>query len=869
MSLSALKAQARNAAAAVALTVMLAAGLPACTSVGLTATDAGLDAGYTEGECRLDPSLPGCTTERPPFEGLTAPVDIVRDSMGVAHIYAQNDVDAYFASGYAQATDRLFQMDLTRRRALGRRAEVLGASYASEDSVVRMFNIGHWGQVNEAALFRDTPDQWLLIQAWTAGVNRRIEEVRDGTAPTPPEFETLDYEPELWDVSDGLSVGKLLLFANANQLEYEILTSIIDQYLPELDRRLHLMAPVRDAFVIPEDERPEPRPLTDRVDPIGPPMPALRLVDSPETRARLADFSRWASAFRSGGSNNWAMRGAHTASGRSLIAGDPHQGLSSPSLFWLHHMSSAEGDGALDVAGFSFAGSPGIQLGHNRHIAWTATTTYPDVMDMWEVQVNDGMVQVAGRSVPLRVRREQVRVAGQTSIEVDVEEVPGYGVLLPDELIPLPIGRGGRILLNWTGFRVSHEGQGFLAMNRARSVDDFDNAVDQMELALFNFIGADATDITYRSSPLVPDRGIPDETLRPFSLMSGDDEQTFWTSFLGPDELPHSRAETRGWIASANNDPLGFTADGTVATDPWYFGVFFDPSLRSARIEDELAALAERGGVSEEDFQNLQDDSYSVFADDLVPPLVDVWATVASDPALSAFRDRDDLAVLVEQLRNWDRRMERAAAAPVTFNAFAFFLARRVLRDDFSIVFEPILQASPAYMLKALANVMTGRAPEPSSFFSGEARSLSVLLALEETSTYLAAQFGDRTYTWGDVHGARIRSIWGEALDAGWQPTDGAEGTVNVASSAFFDDAGQPRARLEATGGSLYRLVAGFRADGTPQAFVNVLRGVSGDVDSEHYDDLQDDWLENRYRPLLFTREEVNADMQSAVTLRP
>lgn len=836
----------------------------ACGGENVSPVDGGPPDGGppTEAQCALDPLLPGCTpAERPAFAGLSASVEIVRDADGVPHVFAANTSDAMYASGYMQAFDRLFQLDMSRRRALGRRAEVLGEGYVDDDRLVRIMDIPRWARTNEASLFREHPELWALVQAWTEGVNARIREAI-AMGELPEELATLGYQPEEWSVSDGFAFGKLVLFGNANQLEYTILSQVIFEFLPDLDGRLGLTMPMRDSYVMPPDERVATTgahvPLQPRVARELPPDAAQRLL---RWQSRVEDF-------RSGGSNNWAIEGRHSATGRPLIAGDPHQPLDSPSLFWLHHLSTS--DGALDVAGFNFVGGPAIQLGHNRDVAWTATTNYGDMMDLWDVRVDGDVVHAADQDVTIVRRTETIEVAGRDPVEVVCEDVPGRGVLLPEDLSPLPIGRPGRrLLFDWTGFGVTHELEGFWGFDTATSRDDFEAAVDHVELGLFNFVSADANGISYRSSPRIPDRGVPSDARRPFLLLDGDDPSTFWDgTFLDAARLPHSRGGSRGWIVSANNEPFGFSADGRISGDPWYFGMLFDPGVRSARIESEIERLVARGNVTIDEMMALQDDTYSLFADDYLPVLEEVWASVDTDPMLAAFRDRADLDALVASLSSWDRRMERTASEPVVFNAFMFFLARRVLADDLSIVFEPIMSAETTYIFKCLSNVVNGRAPMSETFFAGEARQLSVAMALDQTAAWLAERFPSGTYTWADFHGARFSSLYGDRLDGGWVPTDGSVGTVNVSNAEFFDS-GMPRMRLESGGGSLYRMVATFRDDGTPEAFVNVTRGVSGDPTSVHWDDLESDWVENRYRRLRFTRAEIEADPVERMTLSP
>lgn len=816
-------------------------------------------------DCDEDPLLPGCVADtRPPFAGISAPVEIVRDADGVPHVRGANAIDTMYGDGYAQALDRLFEMDLARRRALGRRAEVLGAAFVEQDRLARVVDIPRWGRANEADLFRNAPETWALLQAWTEGVNARIDEVLSGAAPMPEEFETLGYEPERWSPSDATAFGKLVLFGNANQLEYTILGQILEDYVPGFADAVGLVVPFRDSFVLPPEERPSSPArarLAARTE-----RPALSLP--PDAAERVTRWHRAMADFRGGASNNWAVDGRHTTNGRPLVAGDPHQPLQSPSLFWMHHLDAA--DGSLDAIGWSFVGGPTVSLGHNRHVAWTATTTYPDMMDLWDVVATGASVSVGGELARIVRREERILVAGGDPIDLVCEDVPGFGVLLPDDIAPLPIGRPGRrLLFQWTGFRVTHELEGFLAFDRAESLADFEAAVDRLEIGAFNFVAADATGITYRASPLVPDRGVPTEARRPYLVLDGDDPESFWTrGFLDAALLPRSHGAARGWIGSANNDPYGFVSDGRIEGDPFYYGVFFDPGVRSARIESEVARLVARGDVTVDDMEALQDDSYTLYADDYIPVLEEVWAARATDPLLASFRDRPELDALVAGLSAWDRRMERASSDAVVFHAFMFFLAEVVLRDDLALVFDAILEAESAFILKWLSEVLLGRAADPELVLD-EPRQVSVATALERTSTWLEARFPTGDYTWGELHGTIFQSLYGERLASPWIPTDGSCGTLNRADTVFFRAAGAPNERLEASDGSIYRMVASFRDDGTPEAFFTMGRGNSGDPENVHWSDLHSDWVETAHRRLRYLDSEVEADPVERLVLSP
>lgn len=866
------------------LLLLLALAAPAlvgCEGTDAPPADGGADVGTDAGpDCTIDPTADGCPLPaEPTYAGPSADIEVIRDDMGIPHVYAATNEDAFYASGYLQATDRLLEMDLTRRRALGTRAEVVGEGAFDDDRTIRIFGIPRWAELSRRALLLDHPDVYRLMVAWCAGVNARIDEIAAGSAPLPYGLGPgeLDYVPEHFTPFDAQAVGTLILFGNAEQIEYDALESILHHLLPELELAVPFLAPLEtSAHTIP----PEERPVTGHVSPLRPP-PAL---PTPPTDAALADRMRaFFGHFRAmplGASNNWAIDGTHTANGRPLIAGDPHQGLQSPSLMWTHHMSTAEQGGSLDVIGFSFVGTPTIELGHNAHVAWTATTTYPDWNDLWGVRVHgtspERTVSYGGVDYPIVERREEIRVHGEAAPRVViVEDVPAIpAVLIPDSFFPIPLTPGRRTLMRWAGMQPSSDVVGFYGFDTATSTAEFEAAVDQCHLGAFNWVGADAHGITYRSAPWVPlRRDVLSEARAPYRQLDGDDVGSLWTGeYLGSDLLPHSHGGTRGWIATANDEPYGLLDDDSIVGDPLYFGVFFDPGTRARRIEDEVARYVARGSVTRDDMLALQDDTYLTLTENFLPPLFAIWDARASDPSLTAFAGRADLDALVEGLRAWDGRMERGSPDAVVFNSFMFELARDVISDDMGVLFDPIMSQSPTYIMKLLAMVVRDTTPTGDAFFA-EGRSLGFVHALDATASYLTAQFGttDRgAYTWEMIHGTRFDGIWGGSsgrLDGGWIPTDGSLGTINVSDAPYFDDARHARPRLESGGGSIYRIAVEFRADGTPDAVVNIPRGISGDPDSPHFDDLEADWQVNHSRPLAFLRADVEAHAESRFTI--
>jgi penicillin amidase len=192
------------------------------------------------------------------FPGLSAEVEILIDDRGIPHVYAENDSDLFYATGYQLATDRLFQIDLLRRRALGRGAEVLGMGKLDEDKISRLFNFKRWGALDAERFKREQPRDYALFSAWVAGINQRIDEVKRGEQPLPYGFgpEQADYQPESWSNLDPFVIAKMIAFANSNLLEFEFLTTLVKRLSPAAYAAIDILEPAVPVFCVPPEDRP-------------------------------------------------------------------------------------------------------------------------------------------------------------------------------------------------------------------------------------------------------------------------------------------------------------------------------------------------------------------------------------------------------------------------------------------------------------------------------------------------------------------------------------------------------------------------------------------------------------------------------------
>lgn len=802
----------------------------------------------------------------------TADVELIIDDMGIAHVYAESDEDAFFGAGYAMARERLFQMELFRRRAHGTRAELLGSDFVADDVGARAFNFVRLGKADEARVRAENPEEAKLIDAWTAGINRRIGEVASGIAPRPygTRESELNFVPEPWETFEGYAIGKLLGFGMSNNLDHDILATALSRIAPESLQHFPLLMPAHDVFP--------------GVDPGAPPKPKPRSRASSKLplapRADAALMPRhYKPVMHATASNNWAVAGKHTVNGRPFVCGDPHQSLTSPSRFFAFHMNSADRGGTLDVAGFAFVGTPTVELGHNAHVGWTATTNFADVMDLWDVKPDAAFetVSLGGKTIPLEKRDEVIRVkSANGSIDelvVEVADVPGYGVILPDEMLPVPraLLADGKLLFNWTGFAASKESIAYLGLDRATNLDDVEAAMNQLDVGAVNLIAADATEIEYYVHARVPDRGDPSARAMPWrTITDPDDPASYWTrGDLPADKLPRRRNPADGLLFSANTDPWGFTQDGIVENDPFYYGSFYAKGFRAQRIKDSLEALVAAGKpIDREAMEAMQRDVKSQLADIVVPQLKQAVDSIDVDPALAQYKGRPELVSLAMRLSAWDREMQRDASEPVIFNATVAFAMKRAFEPVVtSALFGAIQDESPEYFLGHLSNLLAGRIADV-SYFAPNGTSVLLVGALADASVWLEQRFGsvDAAFKLRDVHGALFETDYGGEWTNAPIAVGGGADTINVSPTAFFDGDGI-RSSFTSTEMSLYRMVTGFGDDGVPEATLNFARGNSAEPDSPHFDDQEKPWADVVYQKLAFRRTDVEARETARITL--
>jgi penicillin G amidase len=546
--------------------------------------------------------------------GLTGPVTVRRDGVGVPHLTAPSILDAVRAQGYVTAQDRLWQMDLMRRRALGELSEAFGEGALRADKEIRTLGLADSARRTLALV---PPHLREELDAYAAGVNGYVESHRDAL---PLEFRLLRYAPRPWEPKDTVAVGKLLALDLAQGWDGEAFRATVgDQLPPDVQEMLYPTLFAQDRILFGRDLAPS--------------------VDARASAALEGDASI--------GSNNWVVSGARTASGLPLLANDPHLGLGIPSIWTAVHLTAP----GLDVAGVTLPGVPGVILGRNADLAWGCTNVHDDGADLYveEFDPRDpDLYRTADGWERATVRRESIRVRdGALSSSWHTVEHP-VRLTRHGPLIEI---RGRVYALRWTALEDAVELPAFAGAGRARGWDEFAAALRQYPGPSQNFVYADRSGrIAWYSAGRLPIRRRLDGS-RPYPGASADGD---WIGFVPFEELPHVVDPPSGILVTANNRLVGNDYPHRVTRGgigPW----------RAAALLESLEA---RTGWTADDMARLQGERLSIPHRDLARALLDA---AARHPGDAAWRE------VAETMGGWDGRMEAdsrpAAMAFATFRA--------------------------------------------------------------------------------------------------------------------------------------------------------------------------------------------------------
>jgi penicillin amidase len=743
--------------------------------------------------------------------GLEQTVRVQRDRWGVAHIYAQNEHDLFFAQGFVVAQDRLFQMELWKRSGQGRLAEILGPSYVKRDTSARLLR--YRGDMN-AEYKSYSPDTKEILEAFTSGINAYIEEIQQpGGIGLPIEFQLAGFKPEPWKPEDCLN--RLAAYSVTGNGSSELRSAQL----------VALLGPEKAAALLELDPpvKLDPAPGTD----FSGLSPALleNLVGSdvplhfPETPVQ--------------GSNNWTVSGSLSATGKPLLANDPHRVIAEPSLRYIVHLVAP----GWNVIGAGEPGLPGVAVGHNEKIAWGFTIFGLDQQDLYLARLkptDSDQYETERGWERLLTRNETIQVRGGAAVSVALKFTRHGPVLWED---------GKRALsLHWVGAEPGTAGYlGSLALDRAQNWQEFEQAMPRWKVPSENIVYADRDgNIGEHSTGLAPLRKNWTGLL-PVPEAGGYE----WQGFVPNAELPHSYNPASGFVASANHKMIP-------ENYPYAVGFQWASPERFLRISEVIAGAAKSAHkLSLRDMEDLQNDVVSLPARELQGILK---PAAGSTPSRAA-----------KLLLDWD-----CAVAP---DSSAATLYEFWVPELIDLVTKLVVPAEAQKITGKLSlQKTTEELAHPSAAVFGQnpeaARDALLLETLRTAEQKLSAKLGPdpQDWPWGRVHRASF-----------FHPLGG----VAPAARALFDRGPVSRpgdgSSVDATyfGGSSFDQLAGasYReifdlSDWDNALSVNV-PGQSGQPGSPHYDDLLPLWTRGQYFPLLFSKPSVDRETTDVLELKP
>jgi penicillin amidase len=761
--------------------------------------------------------------------GLDDEVEILRDRWGVPHVYARCDHDLFFGNGVVHAEDRLFQMELNRRAARGRLSELFGSATLHVDRFMRTVGLGRAAEAEVELLDRETRE---MLDAYVAGINWAIE-----ARPRPPELLLLRHHPEPWTIVDSLAWAKLMGWGISGNWGSEMVRARLAARLgPDLLAQLDPRYPVGGWLTGPGAA-------------LG--SATTSLDESFALVRELTGLGHF------GGSNAWSVAASRSESGGALLAADLHLGPAMPSIWYELSLDATDVHGnGTRVAGASLAGIPGIVNGHNGHVAWGTPASLADVQDLFLERADPANPRRFARDdgwEDARVIREEIRVSGQPRWHVEEVVVSSTGVLIT----PLLDGVDAPVSLRTTAAEASRTLSAGRRLQSARSWDEFRAAIADWGTPSLSFVYADAAgNVGYQMAGMVPRRR-PGAAVVP---SPGWDTSYHWQGFLSVDELPHVFNPPDGFVANANNRPVGHDY-------PHPLGEDWCDAYRVGRIVELLRA---RPTHDRESMADIQRDTRSIAAVEFVERVRAILGDeLPIDPLERA---------ALRRLYEWDGDV---AADSVAATIYQYGRAR-LLQFLYSLKLGDLLNlylgAAPhgfsgsSFLWRASSHLLGAMAdpdwPEKMGHRGLTWRDL-VLIGLGEGVSALRLSLGEdlERWQWGRVHKAHFDSPFARVkplkvvMNRGGYPI-GGDGDTPLQTGAAPWNLEAPASVVPSV-----RLIVDFGALGSSR--IVHPGGQSGNPFSRHYDDQIPLWLRGEYHPLLWSRADVEAELESETRLIP
>lgn len=777
-------------------------------------------------------------------EGLINQVEVLRDNFAIPLIKAESDEDAAFALGFVHAQERLFQMDVARRAGEGRLSEVFGAKTISIDQMFRTVGIYKSVKANYEKL---NPLSKKILVAYSKGVNAFIKAAKGNY---PVEFDLLGYDPYPWKPEHSLVIAKLMGWElNISWWSDITFTQLVQKFGAEKAKELLPDFPENSPTIIPSG--------LDGVASIS--------SDFIKVDQQFRNFTGFVGTHI--GSNNWIVNGKMSASGKPIIANDPHLAYTAPGRWYFAMIRSND----WNAEGFTIPGLPAIVIGKNKNISWALTNVMADDADFYVEKIDSlGKNYFFNNSWrQLSIEKDTIHVKDTSNVVYEIKRTH-RGPIITDihpfkQIYPSTGVKTAQLSMRWTGLEPSDEIFAAVSINKAKNWDDFKNAVRYFTVPGQNFVyGDDKGNIGYICAARLPIRNSNSSTL----INDGTTEENDWKGFVPYEEMPKLFNPPQNFIASANNKIL--------LNFKYHISNIWEPSSRIERI---IELLSSKPIHSKEDYKKYQLDFTSPYAKKLTR-----YITTAFDSVKVTDKN---LKLTLELFHNWNYEMNSGSQVPTIYSRFFQYLIKNIFEDEMGVdlLKEYIFVANVPYRIipKLLEE-------NNSSFFDDirtqqhETRDDIIRKSLVDALTDLEKKDGTDivNWQWGDIHKVTFKHMFhnqsgllDKIINIG--PFNiGGDGTTIFNTEYSFPELFESNHDLtklhrseqyENILGPSMRYIFDF-ADPDHLEFI-LPTGESGHFMSDHYKDMSEMWLKGKYITVPLREDEFKKRTINVLKLIP
>ncbi|NLT52677.1 MAG: penicillin acylase family protein [Ignavibacteria bacterium] len=763
-------------------------------------------------------------------KGLDGNVKIYFDENEVPHIFADDFKSAAFSLGYIHAGERMFQMDMIRRAGQGRLSEIFGGKTLAFDKMFR--TIGLYKHVKEN-LKKYDKETIEILEAYSKGIN---ECIRKNANSLSVEFDLLNYNPEPWKPEHSLLIAKLLSW----ELNISWWTDIAYTHLAQK------LGKDSVKYIIPDYEENMPYIIPQEIKKI-----ANADFDFINTAKNFRNFIGWGNGTHIG-SNNWAVSGSRSESGKPIIANDPHLSFQTPAKWYIADIHTPE----FNVSGFMLPGIPVVVIGKNSSISWVVTNCMADDCDFYsETFDSTGKKYLFNNEWKnLKVAEETITVKDSASVKIEIKKTHRGPVISENHvfnsLYPDPVHKKNNISMRWTALDFSDEIGCFIKVNKAKNYSEFKVALSNYNSPAQNFVYADSTgNIAYIFGGRLPIREVNSISF----IYDGTTDKYDWQGFVPFGEMPEILNPAEGFIASANNK--------TVKNFGYHISNMWEPSSRIKRINQLLSSKQRHSSA---DFKKYQNDFKSLYAEEITKYLINAFD---SNSTLNGLEYHS-----LELLKKWDYKMPAGSQVPAIFEVFFNKLLENTYKDQMNenlfkefCFIENVPYRSIQNLLQKndtlwFDNVKTKKK---------ETRDEILRLSFSQAVKQLEKNFGKdiSLWQWGELHKLTLKHFFhGESpmtdkiFDIGTYPIGGSGTTVFNTEYSF-------NGSYETELGPSMRYIFDFAE---PAYFECILpSGQSGHTFSNYYSDMTEKWLEGKYIKVYTERNWISDKNSKLLELIP